>query len=292
MRMAIRLHVRKRMLGHALAETIVALLALMPFLLGVPLLGKQLDIKHKTFDAARYSAWERTVWRSDGAHNVKNPEDIALEMRDRVFGDPRVVLLDVSDLHARGITENRLWTDQRRERLLDHDRSAGAVAFDADQRPAPVEVGHFLVPGLAYGTGPVASGAQILGVADLDFDRRAFATAQVTVSVRPVLAELAAHAPSLGRRDRERPQPNPLVHEVKGGILSDTWAPAAEAEFRRRVDYVTTDELVETLEQPGRVFGALALGRGRPLYGEGQYAWDPVLQPSSRDVPSRYLERR
>jgi hypothetical protein len=231
MRMAIRLHVRKRMLGHALAETIVALLALMPFLLGVPLLGKQLDIKHKTFDAARYSAWERTVWRSDGAHNVKNPEDIALEMRDRVFGDPRVVLLDVSDLHARGITENRLWTDQRRERLLDHDRSAGAVAFDADQRPAPVEVGHFLVPGLAYGTGPVASGAQILGVAESRLRSARLCDCAGHGLGTPVLAELAAHAPSLGRRDRERPQPNPLVHEVKGGILSDTWAPAAEAEF-------------------------------------------------------------
>jgi hypothetical protein len=36
----------------------------------------------------------------------------------------------------------------------------------------------------------------------------------------------------------------------------------------------------------------LALGRGRPLYGEGQFAWEPALQPLSTDVPAAYIERQ
>ena len=52
------------MSGNAMAEVLVALLGLSPLIAGIPLLGKQLDIKQKGYDCARYIAWERTVWRS------------------------------------------------------------------------------------------------------------------------------------------------------------------------------------------------------------------------------------
>jgi hypothetical protein len=103
-----------RQQGSALAETIVALLALSPFLVGIPLLGKQLDIKQKNFDSARYSVWERTVWRSDGASNRKSEEDITLEARDRTLGHPQAGVTDVEALRTDGITENPLWRNWRR----------------------------------------------------------------------------------------------------------------------------------------------------------------------------------
>jgi hypothetical protein len=58
------------------------------------------------------------------------------------------------------------------------------------------------------------------------------------------------------------------------------------------VDYVTTDELLESLELPARPIGAMALGKGRLLYGEGQYAWEPELRPSSNTLPAAYITRR
>jgi hypothetical protein len=73
--------------GNALIESIAALLALAPFVTGMVLLGKQLDVKHKTYDALRYSVWERTVW-SGGGRNAKSSNDIAMEALDRSFGHP------------------------------------------------------------------------------------------------------------------------------------------------------------------------------------------------------------
>lgn len=278
--------------GSAMTETLVALLALAPFLIGVPLLGKQADIKHKTFDAARYGVWERTVWRNHGTGNVKSVDDITLETRDRVLGDPKAPLLDTAALRTEGITENHLWRDRNRERLIDYERNARGLAQTLDERATPVGVGNFMVPSLAHGDGLVASLAELLRVQDLDLNRRAFAEADVQIQVRPRLSELASSPRSLGQRAESDARHDPLSLEARGAILSDTWAASDESEFRRRVDYVTTNELIEFLETPARALGALALGRGRPLYGEGQFAWEPELKPRSTDLPAAYVERR
>lgn len=279
-------------IGSAMAETLVSLLALMPFLIGLPLLSKQADIKHKAVDAARYAVWERTVWRNDGLDNRKSAEDITLETRDRILGHPRAGLLDVNDLRSQGITENRFWRDRRARRLLEYERNPGALEQTIDERSSPVEVGYFLVPSLAYGDGPLASAASLLRVRNLDLDRRAFAHTHLELAVRAALSEAAARPPSLGHMSEQTSEPEPLRFEARGAILSDTWAVAAESEFRQRVDFVTANELIESLERPVRVLGALALGRGRPLYGEGQYAWDSELRPNTIDLPRAYIGGR
>ncbi len=52
--------------GQAMTElAIVAAAFLVPLFLLVPLLGKQIDIKHSTIQAARYQAWEYTAWYTD-----------------------------------------------------------------------------------------------------------------------------------------------------------------------------------------------------------------------------------
>ena len=35
-----------------------------------------------------------------------------------------------------------------------------------------------------------------------------------------------------------------------------------------------------------------ALSKGGPLYGEGQYGWDPNLRPRSNALPSAYVVER
>jgi hypothetical protein len=49
--------------GQAMVELlIVAGFVLVPLFLAIPLLGKYLDIRSSAVQAARYAAWERTVW--------------------------------------------------------------------------------------------------------------------------------------------------------------------------------------------------------------------------------------
>jgi len=293
----LRAHPRTWQHGNAMTETIVALLAVSPFLAGVPLLGKQLDIKQKTFDAARYSVWERTVWRSDGSSNRKSEDDITLEARDRTLGSPLAGVVDVASLRTQGITENALWRDQQRRRLLDYDdphydEKGAPIDIGYDERPTPVEVGVLLVPGIAYGDGLPGDVQRLLKLDSLNLTRRAFATSTIAVGVRPVLGQIADRKVSLGVREETEGNRSQIVQRAGGAILSDTWASQDESALQHRVDDVTVNELVEAFELPGKPIGLQALGKGNPLYGEGQYGWEPDLRPSSATLPAAYIEHR
>jgi hypothetical protein len=83
-----------------------------------------------------------------------------------------------------------------------------------------------------------------------------------------------------------------ISHSAGAAILSDSWSSAAEDDFRVRVDALTVDELVESLEIPGRIIATQAQGKGKALYGEGQFARDVDLRPRSDVLPARYVERK
>lgn len=270
--------IRSTSRGNALIETVVALLALSPFLVGMALLGKQLDVKHKSYDALRYSLWERTVWSSRGS-NAKSDTDITIEALDRSFGHPHTGISSAASLRADGISQNPFWRDGRRSLL--RGPPGAAISSRHDEDAPPIEAGYLWVPGLAYGDGPLAVVAQALRMDDLNLNRRAFATATIAASVRPLLTQLAA------------PNTNhaPLTQRATGAVLSDTWSSRDEAEFGRKVDNVTADELIETLELPSRPLSMQSLSKGGPLYGEGQYGWDPDLRPRSNTLPSAYIHR-
>lgn len=79
---------RSAMQGQALTEFVVgAVLFLIPLFMIIPLLGKYADMKASTIQAARYNAWERTVWYGQTASstgtwqgNDKNEATIRTEM--------------------------------------------------------------------------------------------------------------------------------------------------------------------------------------------------------------------
>ena len=263
----------KHIRGNALVETIVALVALLPFLGGIVLLGKQLDVKHKSFDALRYSVWERTVWSGNGA-NVKSDADITMEALDRSFGDPSTGVMPTELLRSAGVSRNPLWR-HRGQALL--SPSSSAILSRLADAATPVEPGHVLMPGLAYGSGPIGAAAAALRMDDLGLHRNAFATATIEANVRSLI----------DRADAES-----VTQRANGAVLSDTWSPRDENEFGRRVDRLTANELIEALELPGRPIALQALGKGGPLYGEGQYGWDPQLRPRSNALPSTYLVER
>jgi hypothetical protein len=285
---------KHRQRGNATAETIVALVALLPFLIGIPMLGKQLDIKHKSYDATRYSVWERTVYRSDGAR--KNADEIAIDARDRTLGNPRAGITDNATLQTAGVTENPLWRDRGGERLLVERRDGQPQPFSFNQagRESPVEVGAATVPQIAYHGNAVTNAIMTaVGVDSLGFDRNSFATASVTLRVRPVLLELADQPLALGAAGRERERP-PLEQTAAGGILSDTWGPSSEGNLRGRIDSLVANERMWQAEMPGMVLGFLG-GKGTALYGEGQFGMGrgfeegPDLTAPSTTLPNNYV---
>ncbi|HEY0942449.1 MAG TPA: hypothetical protein VGE08_20315 [Steroidobacter sp.] len=260
--------------GNALVETMVALVALLPFLGGVVLLGKQLDLKHKTLDALRYSVWERTVWSGSGA-NAKSEADIATETLDRSFGDPATGVLPVDVLHSTGVSRNSFWTHRGRSLLA--ASASSAISSQLSEGASPVEAGHVLMPGLAYGSGPVGVAATALQMDHLGLTRRAYTRVSVETNIQPLLHGVSAP---------------PLLQRADGAILSDTWSPRDEDDFGRRVDRITANELIETLELPGRPIALQSLGKGGPLYGEGQYASEVQLRPRSNALPAAYVTDR
>ena len=87
--------------GAALVEFIVAaLFLLVPLYLAVQAMGRFADVQHTAQAAARYAAWERTVWfneRASAFHqknvpNQKSEAQIRSEIAVRVFNDRNTAL--------------------------------------------------------------------------------------------------------------------------------------------------------------------------------------------------------
>lgn len=69
-----------------------------PMVLGINYVMRIGDAKHKTYEAARYAVWERTVWhQSDPNYNVKSDDDISWEINQRIFGKQNQALSSTED---------------------------------------------------------------------------------------------------------------------------------------------------------------------------------------------------
>ena len=84
----------RKQAGQAMTEfSIAATFVLIPLFLMIPLLGKFLDMKASTIQAARYAAWERTVWTnsSDWTSHAdsltKDDSVLKTELTKRFFSD-------------------------------------------------------------------------------------------------------------------------------------------------------------------------------------------------------------
>ena len=85
--------------GQAMTEFLIcASFALIPLFLGISLLAKYIDIKQAAIQAARYQAWEYTVWYADNSEPmsgfnavtqpIKSTTATQKEARLRFFSDP------------------------------------------------------------------------------------------------------------------------------------------------------------------------------------------------------------
>lgn len=80
--------------GQGIAGFIVgASFFLIPSMLALNYLAKVGDGRHHQYQAARYAAWERTVWHeSDGQYNRKSNAQLVNEIDKRIYGRQEAVL--------------------------------------------------------------------------------------------------------------------------------------------------------------------------------------------------------
>lgn len=130
--------------GQAMVEfAVVASLVLIPLLLLVPILGKQIDINHKTIQAARYEAWEYTVWNKDNSVSQRSaalpqatrylgykeaiPEkkfaDVKTEANYRFYSEPGSTI-SRNDMEKVSFAVNPLWKDHKGTQLLGLDATS------------------------------------------------------------------------------------------------------------------------------------------------------------------------
>lgn len=113
---------RRLQRGQAMAEfTIAAAFVLIPLFLMIPLLGKFIDMKATTIQAARYAAWERTAWygNSDWAAGQKSDSQIQSEVQQRFFADAPNAPLRSTDKTLTGTIGGKpLWHDHSGASML------------------------------------------------------------------------------------------------------------------------------------------------------------------------------
>ena len=119
---------RRREDGQAIVEFIVAaLFFLIPLYLIIIALGKFADVQAGASQAARYAAFERTVWLDDtswrtrmGTGNQKSTAEMRSEIAQRIVGDTRVTIA-ANDKSRNNLSNGHLatWTDGEGRDLLE-----------------------------------------------------------------------------------------------------------------------------------------------------------------------------
>jgi len=88
--------------GQAMVEALVVLVALIPLFLLVPMIGKTGEIKSNTIGAARYSAWERTVYFDHQNHSPSFSMSVASKSGTAISNEAYVRIFSGPDAPIRG----------------------------------------------------------------------------------------------------------------------------------------------------------------------------------------------
>lgn len=167
--------------GQAMVEFLIAATTvLIPLFLIVPLLGKYMDMKASAVQAARYAAWERTVWfgSSDWSAAQKTDTQIQHEVQQRFFSDTATVKLQSSDMNSAGSGLKPLWRDRAGTAMLANGDSN--VTQGSPRTATPGTMNAVLDPVLTV----IAFADKILG-AEFKLDMDSLYTSTVRVQTAP-----------------------------------------------------------------------------------------------------------
>ena len=212
--------------GQGMVGFIVGVtLFVVPVAIGINYISRIGDAKHKSYEAARYSVWERTVWhQSDNRYNRKSDQDIQREITVRVFGEQSRPLDSVAD-RARVLPEDIIWDnhlygweqngDGRRDPILETPPEDGA-------EPVVANITDSQAPGsFSNAINSIASVA-------LQLDRNGFYNGQISIQLQRdpnIIDELNA---ALG--DGE-----PLTSTTNNAMLVGAWNANGPSDVRRTV---------------------------------------------------------
>lgn len=182
-----RIEIARVQHGQAMVEFLVAaLFFLVPLFLAMSAIGKLIDVQHTANMAARYAAWERTVWYEDGGTspdfksfnnpNQKTTGEIRNEIALRLLNDHSsgVTVIKNTDKSATSFSNglDPMWHDPSNTAYLDdyaqlslsinnekpkNDIAGGALVIlkkVEDLLPAPVKIS--ILPPLPLDTLAVA----------------------------------------------------------------------------------------------------------------------------------------
>ncbi len=246
--------------GQALAELVAVGALFVLLMILVPLLGAWLDAEHKTVEAARTAAWERTVWaekasdRGVGASPaVRSDEEIRRLVEVAVLGHPSAPLTSAP-------TESPVWLDHAGRDMLAGAPGARATQSLDERRLEAGGTAGAMADRIARGDG-------VLGARSLGLGRRGLAEGGVETGLR-------AHP--------ELPDFKGARLAVTAAVLSDAWSAAREPAFRARVGRATLASTIEPLVQPARVIGAF------PLFKEGKDALPLEPAVAAGALPEEY----
>lgn len=226
---------------------ICASFVLLPLFLGISLFAKYIDMKQATIQAARYQAWEYTVWYANsgqpmtGFNAVSQPIKSTTQTRDesekRFFSDPfredtsLEIRYDDYDTGWQENERNRLWTNHKSEYLYDGNANNASAATIASSEPTPTipivgdfmnvlfDIIDFAFSALGDLMGLVGSS---VGFTAINTDGYAKATAAIPVLSHPDFIDISTMH---GDSDVNITALNPgsLVIQADAGVLTDGW---------------------------------------------------------------------
>ncbi len=259
-----------------MTETLItASTVLVPLLLLIPLLGKYIDIKHATIQAARYEAWEYTAWygnnsvrtgpwstgeRSTGFRDmdgsaisqpVKSVTSVQAESRQRFFSatDSLITATDAADGWD-DTNANLLWQDHRGNLLWDGDIPSSTTPTSSTDTPdysggvlnTLLDILDAVFGAIAYAMKLIGSS---VGFTAINTDGLAKSDLVVPVSVPAGLIDFATLTDAPGVDDSLAAFD--LEFEAGAAVLTDGWNTGGTAHTINQVGGITPTKILDSL---------------------------------------------
>jgi hypothetical protein len=223
--------------GQALVEfTIAAATVLLPLFLIIPILGKYMDMKASAVQAARYAAWERTVWfgSANWSAATKTDAEIQHELQQRFFSDTATAKLQSSQSAMTGwggTGPKPLWRDRGGNPMLaNYD---GDVTQGTPRSQTPGTMDAILDPVVTV----VNAVNSILG-AKFELDMTSLYTTTVsvqTVATMPIKQVLNQTSTSAG---------TPLI-KMSNVLVANGWSANGAAKVKSQVEGLTPSSVAQ-----------------------------------------------
>lgn len=314
-----RTKTRNKSLGQAMTETVItASTVLAPIFLLIPLLGKYVDMKQTTIQAARYEAWEYTVWYGNNQYKtltnpsgerpygytatgqpVKTFTELQTESRKRFFSDynRNANLADLkisqSDFNDTTFTPNTMWMDHREQPLWDGSVDGDVPVSDDPTPDLTGGIANTIMTILDSIASAVAFIASHLTAGDVGFtiiNMDGLSKSRVEINVFPPdgLIDFVTFADAGGVDDSVTSLPT-LDFQSSAAVLTDGWnAGGLEHTTNQAGGLVTSKLLGELIEPVQPVIDTLATFIAPELRGCNPWipmpdTLDPSNPPGSSD---------